>query len=224
MDMNIFYFFLTASVGGIGGALYLYGKEMEEGNRGTVMGWIRATGVRLGDSRVIRIALLHRWTEMMERRKGRRMDQEIFDGGMLLKNLAIVEKERTFSADYIYETLMDNSHILKPIYGEMLSLYRGGKDREAFQVWREKCGTRAARNFSMILEKVGQINPEALIEQMEVFQEMMYQQRVTADMEQVERNSLITTLMATAVILIMLIDFAVVVVFLHTMEMIGGTF
>ena len=152
------------------------------------------------------------------------MDQEIFDGGMLLKNLAIVEKERTFSADYIYETLMDNSHILKPIYGEMLSLYRGGKDREAFQVWREKCGTRAARNFSMILEKVGQINPEALIEQMEVFQEMMYQQRVTADMEQVERNSLITTLMATAVILIMLIDFAVVVVFLHTMEMIGGTF
>jgi hypothetical protein len=43
-------------------------------------------------------------------------------------------------------------------------------------------------------------------------------------MKQIQRDSLITTVMATAVVFVMLIDFAVVVVFLHTMDMIYAAF
>ena len=46
---------------------------------------------------------------------------------------------------------------------------------------------------------------------MEVFQEMIRQQKVTEDIRQVQRNSLVTTVMATATVFLLVIDFAVVV-------------
>ena len=106
----------------------------------------------------------------------------------------------------------------------MLSLYRAGKDRDAFRLVAERCPTRARRNFSLVLEKVGTIRPDELVDQMEVFQEMIRQQKMTEDIRRVQRNSLITTVMATAAVFLLVIDFAVVVVFMHTMTILEFVF
>ena len=76
----------------------------------------------------------------------------------------------------------------------------------------------------MFLYKMNEIRPDELAEQMEVFQEMIRQQKVTEDIRQVQRNSLVTTVMATATVFLLVIDFAVVVVFMHTMAMLEFVF
>ena len=119
---------------------------------------------------------------------------------------------------------MEHSEKLRPVYAEMLSLYRAGKDRDAFRLVAERCPTRAGRNFSLVLEKVGTIRPDELVDQMEVFQEMIRQQKMTEDIRRVQRNSLITTVMATAAVFLLVIDFAVVVVFMHTMTILEFVF
>ncbi|MGN1144047.1 MAG: hypothetical protein ACI4SU_05735, partial [Anaerovoracaceae bacterium] len=65
---------------------------------------------------------------------------------------------------------------------------------------------------------------DELVEQMEVFQEMIRQQKMTEDIRRVQRNSLITTVMATAAVFLLVIDFAVVVVFMHTMTILEFVF
>ena len=100
-------------------------------------------------------------------------ESELYDSCILLKNLALVYRQMPLSADMILELLMENSWKLKPVYREVLNLYRNGKRQEAFSFFAGAIGTKSGRSFSVILAKLDQINPAELLEQMKVFQNMM---------------------------------------------------
>lgn len=151
-------------------------------------------------------------------------DRELYAGSVILKNMSIVRRETPLSADYIYENLMENSSLLKPMYSRMLSLYRSGKDAEAFVVPSEFIGTRAARNFGVILSKLDKLNPAELTEQMSIFQESMTESRVTRAVKRNQRNSIIITSMAAISIFALLINFVVVVVFMDALTMLNNMF
>lgn len=119
---------------------------------------------------------------------------------------------------------MENSSVLRPVYEEMLVLYRGGKDKEAFQLFAERTGTRAGRNFSVILSKLDRINPSELVKQMEVFQNVMAEERMTSALKAAQRRSIVATVWATASIFALLVNFAVVVVFLDALTMLNHIF
>ena len=152
------------------------------------------------------------------------LDRELFSSSVILKNLSLVRKETPLSADYIYENLMNNSTHLKPLYSEMLTLYRSGRDEEAFKVFALAIGTKAAKNFALILSKLDKINPSELTEQMEIFQEMMTERNMTGAMKRAQRNSLVTTAFAVATVFALLINFAVVVVFMDTINLLNNMF
>ncbi len=208
---------------GIGFLLFWGSRAPQRRDRGSLAGVVRGLWMRIREAWAARSRTDGLPRPMQAARK-RRLDQEIYDSSLLLKNLAIAGRTQAFSADYLYERLWEHSRYLKPIYAQMLSLYRSGHDREAFALMGSDCDTRAGRNFAMVLSKVGALPPDALVEQMEVFQEVMRQQRLTSDMKQVQRCSVVTTLVATTVMFIMLIDFAVVVVLLHTIDLVNGIF
>lgn len=152
------------------------------------------------------------------------LDRELFSSSVILKNLSLVRRETPLSADYIFESLMNNSLLLKPFYGDMLTLYRSGRDEEAFKVFTLEIGTKAARNFAMILSKLDKVNPSELIEQMNVFQKMMTERNTTVAMKRVQRNSIITMVLATSAVFTLLINFTVVVVFMDTVNTINNMF
>lgn len=152
------------------------------------------------------------------------LELEIYKSSILLKNIAFAERERPFSADYIIERLMEHSQVLKPVYGEVLTRYRNGKMEEAFYPIMGFCNTRSAKNFCLVLSKLDQISPDELVEQIVVFQEMMEQQRMTAEMKMVQRNSVVVTALASAAMFTMMLDFTVVIVFMKTITMIEGIF
>ena len=86
-------------------------------------------------------------------------DRELFKSSVILKNLSLVRKEAPMSADYIYEKLAENSGYLKPMYSQMLALYRSGRDKVAFKLPAKVIGTKAAGNFALILSKLDKLNP-----------------------------------------------------------------
>ena len=119
---------------------------------------------------------------------------------------------------------MENSGRLRPVYEEMLTLYRGGRDKDAFEVFAERTGTRNGRNFAAILAKLDRINPAELVKQMEVFQNVMAEARMTAALKSAQRRSIIVTVWATAAVFALLINFTVVVVFLDALTMLENLF
>ena len=164
---------------------------------------------------------LNQW---MVKGNNRVLDRELFSSSVILKNLALVRREAPLSADYIYENLMENSIFLKPFYGELLTLYRAGRDEEAFKVFTLEIGTKAAKNFALILSKIDKVNPAELAEQMEIFQQMMTESNMTAAMKKAQRNSLITTAFAVSAVFAQFINFTVVVVFMDTIAMLNNMY
>lgn len=158
------------------------------------------------------------------RKKSTRFDKELFNSSITLKNLSLVRKETPISADYIYERLMENSNRLRPIYSEMLTLYRTGHDEEAFKMLAMEVGTKSAKNFANILSKLDRINPAELTEQMEMFQQMMTDSAMTAAMKKAQRNSAIITACAATSVFALLINFTVVVVFTDAMSVLNNLF
>lgn len=165
-----------------------------------------------------------RWEAKFQKKKKRQMDKEIFNSSVMLKNLAIAEKGKAFSADYIYERLLENSKKLRPVYGQMLALYRSGKEQEGWKILVRQCGTRAARNFSMVLSKLDQIDPAELIEQMEVFQEAMAQEQASSEIKEIQKNSLLATGLALASAFALLVNFAAAIIYITMTKLVTTAF
>ncbi|MBR6529573.1 MAG: hypothetical protein IKT62_06005 [Firmicutes bacterium] len=160
---------------------------------------------------------------VMKKRKSK-MDKELFSSSIILKNLSLVQGDNAFSADYMYEKLMENSVVLKPVYGQMLTLYRSRNNSEAFKVLPSVVGTKASKNFAIILSKLEKLNPAELAKQMEVFQRSMMGNRVTYAIKRVQRNSLVLTVLATVTVFVLLLNFIVVVVLLDTIDTLNQLF
>ncbi len=160
---------------------------------------------------------------IMKRNKSR-LDKELFQSSVILKNLSLVQGTAPFSADYMYEKLMENSIMLKPLYGQMLTIYRSRKSSEAFKIIPMTIGTKTSKNFALILSKLEKLNPSELEKQMEVFQKSMMETRMTYAIKRVQRSSLILTALATVTVFILLLNFIIVVVFLNTIETLNQLF
>ena len=151
-------------------------------------------------------------------------DIELFKSSVILKNLSLVRKEAPMSADYIYEKLTENSGYLKPMYSQMLALYRSGRDKEAFKLPAKIIGTKAAGNFALILSKLDKLNPAELVEQMNIFQSSMIEKQVTYAVKRTQKNSVIITALSALPVFALLINFVVVVVFMDSLKMLSSIF
>lgn len=162
--------------------------------------------------------------KMIIKKKKEIPDRELLKSSIILKNLSLVRKGTPMSADYIYEKLMENSGYLKSMYSEMITLYRSGRDEEAFNIPSKIIGTKAAKNFAIILSKLDKIDPAELTEQMNVFQSSMTDRQMSMTVKKNQRNSMIITALASVSVFALLINFTVVVVFMNSMEMLSQIF
>ena len=144
----------------------------------------------------------------------RAREQEIFTSCMILKNLAIVQKDFPMSTDYYLEQLMANSRLLRGIYGEVLLRWRSGMGESSFAVIGERVGTKTAVNFSLILSKLDAINPSELVSSMWSFAESFAEERVTRAMKRTYLRSVVTTAASATSVFLILMNFVIVVIFL----------
>lgn len=151
-------------------------------------------------------------------------EKEIIYSLMMLKNLAVVYRDNPLSTDYILEELMKGSSALRNIYLEMLSLYRNGYDRAAFNLMYEKIGTRSAKNFGMILSKLNRINPGELAEYIDAFEKSLAEKRVTEGIRKAEKKSFAVTAFSAVSVFSVMLNFIVVTVFMNTMDMVENIF
>lgn len=149
-------------------------------------------------------------------------EKEVYSSCIILKNLAIVQKEIPMSQDFILEQLMENTTIMRPLYAEMLTNIRSDGIEEICEVMAKRVKTRSSKNFAMILEKIDKINPTELLEQISLLEEIILEERKTNRLKKADVNSMVITVFATSTIFALLLNFAVVVVFMDTLSMLGN--
>lgn len=160
----------------------------------------------------------------LTKRKSAELDRELYNSITTLKNLAIAQEESAISADLMLEKLMENSKKLKPVYAQMLVIYRSGDQTSALRYFRDAIGTKNAATFALTLEKLDRINPTELKTQVISLQEIMAEERFTKGLARAENRGNIIYLLATTVCFICLINFMFVCVFMDSMDMLNGIF
>lgn len=165
-----------------------------------------------------------RFIDYLHMKRALDFDKEIYSSAGTIKTLALLNGNGTFSADYIYEKLFEHSEKLKDIYSEFLVMYRGGNRQEAFEYFRKAINTNSGKQFATILEKLEFLNPKEMVQQIEGFQESMSQEQMTRATNEIDRNSVLTTLASTATIFAIILNFAVVGIFMDSLNMLSGLF
>ena len=161
-------------------------------------------------------------TRLLDRLRREEMDQELFSSCVILRNLAIAQKDTPMSLDSILEELMKSSRAMRSVYEETLFLRRNGQEGQAFQVLRERTGNRAGEQLAYLLSGLERINPAELAGAVEQVETAFSESRTTAAMKRASQKSFLATLAATASVLSVLMNFSVVVVFMDMMQILGG--
>jgi hypothetical protein len=149
----------------------------------------------------------------------KKMDREIFESITFLRNLASIEKGRSSSTDFIIEQLSEHNGLLQPIFIKMLNLLRVNKPKEAANLFAQKVGTTAGRDFAGLLIQWDRLEPGELLETLLSYEKSMKAVRLT---DQKRRDEIVSDLIYFPVvlnILIIFINFIYVAYFLDQKEM-----
>ena len=162
--------------------------------------------------------------KMLTKSRREKYDRELYSSCIVLKNLSIVQSESPLSADVMFEKLETNAKVLKPIYAQMISMYRTGRSEDAFKYFADAVGTSMGRTFAGLLSKIDRINPNDLKEQAIAIQEAMSEKRLTDGYRRAQRNGVITMGLSTVAVMAVMMDFLVVVVFMDMMNLLTFAF
>ncbi len=156
--------------------------------------------------------------------RSKEMDYEIYSSVTMLKNLATAQEKHPLSFDLMMERLMESSRKLKSIYQRTLGIYRADNLEKAMRHFTDAVGTKNAKSFALILEKIDKINPTELKNQVSVFQETLSEEMFTRGLEKAEGRGTIVYALATMVSFICLLNFIFVSVLMDTLETLGDIF
>jgi hypothetical protein len=109
--------------------------------------------------------------------------------------------------------------LLRPIFIKMLNLLRINQPNEAAELFSEMTGTRAGRDFAVLLIKWDQLNPPELVENLLSYEKSMKSIRITAQKRRDEIISELIYFPAVLNILIIFINFIYVAYFIEQKEM-----
>lgn len=156
-------------------------------------------------------------TKGLKKRRGEKLDDEIYKSCVLLKNLAIVQKDKPWGAEYIYTQLIEHSKELRPMFADMIMQHRLGNDEKAFEIMSERIGTKTGKEFVQILSNLDSLNPSDMVEQLAIFQDALQERKLTLEMKKAETRSNIVYLATTLTMLILIVNFAMLVIFMDAM-------
>lgn len=161
-------------------------------------------------------------TDAIASSKRAEYDIELYNVITILKNLAIAQEGDPLSADLMLEQLMDNSKKLKPIFAEMLNIYRTGEKARAIRYFADAVGTKNGRSIALTFEKLDKIDPSELKLQVISLQEIMAEERFTRGLEKAENKGNLIFTVATISCFVCLLNFLFVCVIMDTLGMLGG--
>lgn len=154
------------------------------------------------------------------RHKGKSLMTDI----ALLKSIIICNRESPLSTEKILEEMAIYSNGLSKTYLKVVSEYRKNKGKRAFDAVTDRYQGHIWESYKRILVRLEDFDPIELIDQISALQELVLQNQISKSMVDVEKKANLLTIIATASVFAVILNFAVVVVFMDTMAMLGKVF
>jgi len=157
--------------------------------------------------------------EWLRKRKGERIDKEIYESISFLRNIIALGKGRRVGSDYIIEQLSHKEGLLQPVYMRMLRFLRVGKLEEAVKSFSGETFTPIALDFGDLLLKWDKLDPLELTEILISYQKNIKEVKSTMQRKQDEIISECIYLPIVLNVFIIFINFIMVGYFMEQQNM-----
>jgi len=162
--------------------------------------------------------------EWLRKRKGERIDKEIYESISFLRNIIALGNGRRVGSDHIIEQLSHKEGLLQPIYIRMLRFLRVGKLEEAVKSFSEEAFTPIALDFGGLLLKWDTLDPLELTEILISYQKNIKEVKSTSQRRQDEIVSELIYFPVVLNIFIIFINFIMVAYFMEQQYMFNMLF
>ncbi len=139
-------------------------------------------------------------------------DKEIYNALVQLKNLAIATKNKPLATDFILRQLSKFSNKTKTVFNHTLIYWRENSEEVACDYFSKAIGTKLASEFANYLGKLDKVNPDELIEQLQVLQEGYREKHITNEMKKQELISSISFIPIIIASLVIMLNFIIIVI------------
>ena len=153
--------------------------------------------------------------EWLKKRRGERIDKEIYESISFLRNIIALGDGRRVGADFVIEQLSHKDGILQPVYIRMLRFLRLGKLEEAVKAFSGEAYTNIGFEFGDLLLKWDALDPAELTEILISYQKSIKEAKGTA---QRKRDEIVSEFIYFPVVLnvfLIFINFIVVGYFME---------
>ena len=157
--------------------------------------------------------------EWLKKRKGERIDKEIYESISFLRNIIALGNGRRVGSDYIIEQLSHKEGLLQPVYIRMLRFLRVGKLEEAVKSFSGEAFTPIALDFGDLLLKWDALDPLELTEILISYQKNIKEVKSTSQRKQDEIISEFIYFPVVLNIFIIFINFIMVAYFMEQQYM-----
>jgi hypothetical protein len=162
-----------------------------------------------------------KFKEWMIKRKGEKIDKEIYESISFLRNIIALGNGRKVSSDHIIEQLSHREGVLQPIYIRMLRFLRLGRLEDAIKAFSGEAFTQAGLEFGDLLLKWDVLDPFGLTEILISYQKGIKEARGTI---QRKRDEIVSELIYFPVVLnvfVIFMNFILVGYFMEQRYMFG---
>jgi hypothetical protein len=157
--------------------------------------------------------------DAMEKSKQSRTDMEIYEAISFLRNITILGKGGTLSADAVLEQLIFHRGSLSQIYAKTLRLLRQNQKEEAIVYFSETAATEISKDFARLLIQWDEIDPKQLLETLLSHQKNIREARQTVQKRRDETVSDLIYLPVVVNVMLVFINFIYVGYFIDQREM-----
>ncbi len=157
--------------------------------------------------------------EVLERNRRYRVDIEIYEAISFLRNITVLGKGGTLSADGVLEQLIRHGGSLSPVYAKTLRLLRQNQREEAMAYFSDAAATEIGGDFARLLIQWDEIDPKQLLETLLSHQKNIREARLTVQKRRDETVSDLIYLPVVINVMLVFINFIYVGYFIEQREM-----
>ncbi|GMQ57119.1 hypothetical protein AN1V17_15140 [Vallitalea sediminicola] len=156
--------------------------------------------------------------KMIRTLQNKKKDIEIYRILIQLKNIAITQQDRPYSADYTINQLIKFSKLTKNALINFLMYYNLGKEDEAYKKFTKEINTKMGNDIGVILLKLDKLNPLELVEQIDIIKDRNREEHIT---EKHRRQNAISDLIYLPIIIpvfILFLNFIMITIWIPKID------
>ncbi|QUI21262.1 hypothetical protein HZI73_02730 [Vallitalea pronyensis] len=154
----------------------------------------------------------------------KKKDVEIYRILIQLKNIAVTQQEKPYSADYVINQLIKFADTTKNGFIQFLMYYNTGREEEAYEGFLRHIPTKMGSEVAAILLKLDKLQPMEMVEQINMVKERIRENHITQKHKKQNQISDLIYLPIIAPVFILFLNFIMICVWIPQIESINQIF